>query len=450
MGVETQEISSHTDKLFSAILLEQQKINAVKSADSVNKEQSDSLLREYANLRGRDFFYSYLSSGRGHGPFTELMDGSVKYDLIGHMGVGLLGRSHPLYIRATLEAATCDTAMCGNLLVYQESLDLSRILLQQVQKSRLRHFWFAGSGSFAGDTALKIIWQKKNPKYRMIAFAKAFAGRSVAMGEITDNSAYRKGMPNLFAVDHIPYFSHQDPEGSLKRTMDALEKLWKKHGNDYAGLTVELIQGEAGFFHGSREYFCEIFKWAKERNLYIWIDEVQSFGRTRELFCFQMLGLDEFVDIVTVGKSLQCCGTLFTKELNPEPLLIAGTFVGALSSIKAGYKTIRYLTEGNFYGKEGRIHKLEQRFINGLKKLMEIGLPISNIRGVGTMISFQVGKGDKEQTILFVKKLFENGIICYTAGRNPFMVRFLLPLAILDSHIDEIFSLLEQTVDEVY
>ena len=287
------------------------------------------------------------------------MDGSVKYDLIGHMGIGLLGRSHPLYIRACLEAATCDTAMCGNLLVYSESLELSKILLQQVQNSRLRHFWFAGSGSFAGDMALKIIWQKKTPRYRMIAFEKAFAGRSVAMSEITDNPSYRKGMPHLLAVDHVPYFSAQDPQGSLDKTMNNLEMLWKKHGSEYAGLTVELIQGEAGFLHGSREYFNKVFKWAKEHQLYIWVDEVQSFGRTRELFCFQMLGLDEFVDIVTVGKSLQCCGALFTEELNPQPLLIAGTFVGALSSLKAGYKTIRYLTEGNFYGKEGRIVKLE-------------------------------------------------------------------------------------------
>ena len=182
MGVDNKEISLSTDHLFSAILLEQQKINAIRPADVHKKEYSNKLLSEYESLRGRGFFYPYLSTGRGHGPFSELADGSVKYDLIGHMGVGLLGRSHPLYIRACLEAAACDTVMCGNLLVYQESLELSKILLQQVKNSKLCHFWFAGSGSFAGDMALKIIWQKKSPRYRMIAFEKSFAGRSIAMG----------------------------------------------------------------------------------------------------------------------------------------------------------------------------------------------------------------------------------------------------------------------------
>ena len=106
----------------------------------------------------------------------------------------------------------------------------------------------------------------------MIAFERAFAGRSVAMSEITDNPSYRKGMPRLLAVDHVPYFSAQDPQGSLDKTMNNLEMLWKKHGSEYAGLTVELIQGEAGFLHGSREYFNKVFKWAKEHQLYIWVD----------------------------------------------------------------------------------------------------------------------------------------------------------------------------------
>ena len=458
-GVESKEISQKTDELFSAILSEQQKIDSLrpKPAHCEKKGLSatilESLLKEYEQSRGRAFFYPYISTGRGHGPFTELIDGSVKFDLINSMGVNLLGHSHPLYIRANLEAAASDVVMCGNLLPYKEPLELSRLLLNTVKDSRLHHFWFAGSGSFANDIALKIIWQKKAPSYRIIAFERAFAGRSVATQDITFNPLYREGMPRFLPVDHVPHFFDD-----LDRTLNALDQLWSKHGSNpdpgpgpkYAALTVELIQGEAGFRHGTANYYKRLFEWAKERDLYIWVDEVQTFGRTRELFAYQMFGLDEYVDVVTVGKSLQCCGTFFTEELNPRPLLIAGTFIASLASLKAGQKIVRYLTEGNFYGEGGRIHKLEQTFTGHLKKLTKSGQPIKNIRGIGTMISFQVDRGEKNQTIAFVKVLFNKGIICYIAGKDPYLVRFLLPLSILDKHIDHIFLILEEALNEFF
>ena len=49
----------------------------------------------------------------------------------------------------------------------------------------------------------------------------------------------------------------------------------------------------------------------------------------------------------------------------------------------------------------------------------------------------------------FIKKLFDNGIISFSAGKDPMRVRFLLPLTILDEHIEEIFSIVEKTVLEI-
>jgi len=74
-----------------------------------------------------------MASGRGHGPFVEMIDGSIKYDLINAIGVNLLGHSHPIYIKSNLEAATSDTMMTGNLLSYQEPYELSKVLLDSVK-----------------------------------------------------------------------------------------------------------------------------------------------------------------------------------------------------------------------------------------------------------------------------------------------------------------------------
>jgi 4-aminobutyrate aminotransferase-like enzyme len=48
-----------------------------------------------------------------------------------------------------------------------------------------------------------------------------------------------------------------------------------------------------------------------------------------------------------------------------------------------------------------------------------------------------------------MKKLFDNGIITFSAGKDPTRVRFLLPLSLLDEHIEEIFMILEKTIMEI-
>ena len=450
-GVETEEIRDQINKLFSSILIEQSKINAISPPDEDKVNLVKSTLEDFNQLRGSSFFFNYLSTGIGHGPFTKLIDGSVKYDLIEGIGVNLLGHSHPLYIKSHLEMATCDTIMCGNLLAYQQSYEAMKSILESVSKSNLKHFWFAGSGGFANDTALKIIWQKKAPKYKLLAFEKAFAGRTVATQNITYNPSYRENMPQSVEVTHVPHFDYKNPKQATEITINALEKAWVAENGDFCALMIELVQGEAGFIYGTSEYYLEICKWAKDKDIYIWIDEVQSFARTRELFAFQMFGLDKYVDVVTVGKALKICGTIYTEELNPKKGLIAGTFNGSLVALDMAQKTIKYLTEGNFYGDKGRIKEIENTFINKLKFLASNSCKdkIGYIGGIGTMISFEIGDATRELTTKFIKNLFDKGVISFSAGNNPTRVRFLLPLSLTSEHIDEIFRIIEQSINEV-
>ncbi len=448
LGAESKEIKEQINKLFSAILAEQQKINCVKGADEDKKNLVQTILNEFASLRGAPLFFNYLSSGRGHGPFTQLVDGSVKYDLIESIGVNLLGHSHPLYIKAHLEMATADTIMCGNLMTYQHAHRTTKAILDSVSKTRLKHFWYACSGSLSNDIALKLIWQKKAPKYKIIAFEKAFAGRSVATQDITYNAGYREGMLKTIPVTHVPHYDYKNPEKAVAKTLEALNQAWNAEPEAYAAIMIELIQGEAGFMYGTKEYYEAIFKWAKEKDLFIWVDEVQSFGRTRELFAFQMFELDQYVDVVTVGKVMQVCGAIYCEELNPKKGLIAGTFNGSLVAIDMAQKTLRYLQEGNFYGPNGRIRELENIFINKLKYLANNSCKgkIGYIGGVGTMISFEVGDSTLDLTNTFVKNLFNNGVISFSAGKDPARVRFLLPISLTDQHIDEIFRIIDLTI----
>lgn len=447
-GVQNTSINKLKDELFSQILIAQKEYMQVRKADEAKKEQMEQILSQISEMKGRASFFPYISTGRGHGPFSELVDGSIKYDLIGGIGPNILGHSHPISIKAHLDAACSDAVMCGNLQTYGDVHNFLAEFMNHLTETKLRHFWFTGSGSFANDTALKMIWQKMAPKYRLIAFEKAFAGRSVATQDITHNEAYREGMPSTVSVDHVPHYNQKNPDESLAQTLAELEKITAQYPNEHCAIMLEIIQGEGGFVYGTKAYYDGICRWAKSKNLVVWIDEVQSFARTQQLFAFQMFGLEKYVDIVTVGKALQVCGVLFSTDLNPKPGLIAGTFNSSLSAVKAGGAILKYLTNGPFFGEKGLNSQIYKKFQSQLSELSK-KYPIPYIGGIGTMVSFEIGDSGKEITLKFIRKLFDNGVICFSAGKDPYRVRFLLPLCLNDSHIEEIFTIIEKTLQEV-
>ncbi len=450
-GIKTTEIENKINELVELIQSEHQKIDSIKGSDPDKSAVQAEILENYKVLRDKPLFYDFVASGKGNGAFVELVDGSVKYDLIGAIGVYLLGHSHPLYTRAHLEAATKDVVMCGNLQPYTEAYKATETILEAVKGSKLKHFWFAGSGSFANDTALKLVWQKKAPNYKLIAFDKCFAGRSVATQDITANAGYREDMPEKIEVERVPHFDQNDPENAIIKTLDALDAVWAKAPGQYCAIMMEVVQGEGGFIYGTKEWYHAVCKWAQKKGVYIWFDEVQTFGRTHKLFAHQMFELDEYADIVTVGKALQGCGVLFSTELSPKPGLIAGTFNGSVAGLNAASKTINYLQNGGFYGESGRIAQIEKNFIDGIQSLKDGSCSgkIGHIGGVGTMLSFEVGDAGGDVSKDFIKKLFENGVISFTAGRNPTRIRFLVPVTITDEQINDIMTIIEKTVLEV-
>lgn len=452
LGANNEKIQSAMSQLSSEIIREQSKIQSVKGPDAGKEDLVSQELAKYQTKRGKGFFFNYLSSGKGSGPFTELIDGSVKYDLINGIGPSILGHGHKAYIDGVIEAAAVDTVMCGNLQTYEAPKRLTDYLLDHASKdSKLAHFWFSGSGSFANDVALKLLWQKAAPKYNLIAFEKAFAGRSVATQDITYNQSYRVGMPELVNVRHVPHYDQKAPGQAIDKTIKALDEVWNKEPDSFCGLMIEMIQGEGGFVYGPREYYVAIFEWARSKKIPIWIDEVQTFGRTHELFSFQMYDLGEYVDIVTIAKALQCAGTLYTEELNPKPGLIAGTFNGSIASLCSGYYVLKELCENGYYGSDGKMKQLEQAFFKRLQALMDGSCKnkITYYGGVGSMIAFEVGDSSKEFTTSYVKKLFDNGIISFVAGQDPTRVRFLLPAILTEAHMDDIFKIIEKTTLEL-
>lgn len=336
------------DRLVSLVEEASRQLSGVRSATNHQlSQQLQATLQGFQKDRGRDLVFPFISSGLGRGPFVELVDGSVKYDLITGIGIHFFGHSHPELMRESLIATASDIYQ-GNLQPGFEVTELLRAMLSRVQSSRLRHGWVTTCGTMANEIALKIIRQKKFPAHHVIAFEHCFAGRSTTMQEITDSPKYREGQPVHGEVHYIPFYQPRlGLRQSIHDTLERLRATVKRYPGQIAALMMEPVQGEGGFHFAPREYYVEIFEEAKKFGIAIWLDEIQSFGRTGQLFAFQTFGLDAYVDVVTAAKMLHASVVLYSEEFNPRPGLVAGTFTGTSASLRVAQRLSNFSTMGS-------------------------------------------------------------------------------------------------------
>src|SRR3712207_2939420 len=118
------EYLSARKALLDSILSKTKTITGIRgSANPEARENYLQMIKDYGKSKGREQYFNYLSSGFGRGPFVELLDGSVKLDLITGIGVNFFGHSHPEIMSAVLDTVTSDT-MQGNLQPGPEAKDL--------------------------------------------------------------------------------------------------------------------------------------------------------------------------------------------------------------------------------------------------------------------------------------------------------------------------------------
>lgn len=447
---DSQAIQKLIDGLAGEVAQLSAELKGITAPQPGPAEAAKQKMEKIGQLRGRPLHYPFIGTGAGRGPYVELEDGSVKLDLINGIGIHLFGHSHPRVMKAALKGALSDVIMQGNLEPNKEYVQLTEKLVKLAGKnSRLKHAWFGTCGTMANESALKIARQKHSPAKMIVSFKNAFAGRSTMMAEVTDNPGFKQGLPDYNEVLRLPFYDYKDPK-STEKTLNAFKEHVAKYPGQIACFVFEPMLGEGGYMPAPKEFFIPLLDFAKSQNIAIWADEVQTFARTGELFAFETLGFGQYVDIVTIAKTVQLGVTFYTEEYNPKPGLISGTFAGSTVSMNAGMEMVDMLVNDGYLGKNGRIQKIHERFVGGLKKMGEGSCKgkVSEASGLGLMVAFQPFDGKKEQVDPFLKKLFANGVIAFSCGKDPMRARFLIPACIEDADIDIALSVIEKTILE--
>ncbi len=453
----------------------QAKITGVRGPrDDAARVSFEALMEQFALVRGRPLLYPYIGSGLGNGPFVELADGSVKMDMICGIGVHFFGHGDPDLVAAALQGATGDLTMQGHLMANEDALACGKIIREEAARcSNLKHAFLGGSGAMANENALKVCYQKNEPASRVIAFNHCFMGRSTTMAQIGDSAGGRQGIPLSTLVDYMPFYDHamarrmsagdiSGPTRVIDMAVWHLEQYIQRYPGQHASFIFELVQGEGGFNTALPEFHHALMEVCKANGIAVWADEVQTFGRTDRMFCFDALGLGDMIDVCCIGKMSQVCAALFTDEYNPKPGLLSATFMGSSGALNVGRRVLERLRDGDFYtapdGTPGRIakhHKMFRDHVGALIGKHPDWFPANHrvvdlVGGFGGMVRFTPFGGRKDAVLALCKACFEEGLILFYCGHDPYHIRMLPPLGIMEEkHWTTVFELLERAMTKI-
>ena len=181
----------------------------------------------------------------------------------------------------------------SNLYYTEPCAKLAQMLCE---KTGMKKVFFGNSGAEANECAIKVArkWAAENKGeeyFTIVTLENSFHGRTLTTLAATGQAHYHELFQPL-----TPGFVHT-PAGDV----DALRATVKEH--KCAAILMECVQGEGGVIAMDEAFVRAVAEIAKEENLLLMIDEVQTGnGRTGELYAYMHYGISP--DVVTTAKGI--------------------------------------------------------------------------------------------------------------------------------------------------
>lgn len=342
---------------------------------------------------------------RGKGCFVYDEAGTEYLDLYGGHAVISIGHAQPDYVRAVQEQV-------GRLGFYSNSVENP---LQQRLAEKLGRIsgyddyrlFLCNSGAEANENALKLA-SFHTGRAKVLAFAKAFHGRTSGAVAATDNPAISAPFNRTENVEFVPL-------GDIAAVREKLST------GLFAAVIVEGIQGVAGIHCPSDDFLRELRAVATETGTQLILDEIQSgYGRTGRFFAHQQAGIRP--DLITMAKGMgngfPIGGVLVAPHFEARPGMLGTTFGGNHLACAAAIAVLEVI---------GRDRLVENATAVGDYLLAELRRidAVKEVRGRGLMIGIEIdGSGAEFRRRL----LFDHHV--FTGGAGASTVRLLPALTL--------------------
>jgi acetylornithine/N-succinyldiaminopimelate aminotransferase len=368
---------------------------------------------------------------RGEGMFLWDTEGKRYLDFVGGWAVTSLGHS-PAALQEALsrQASTLVHASPG---YYNKPMIQFAELLTSV--SGMEKVFFAGSGAEANESAIKLARKhgsvNMNGAHEIITLTNSFHGRTLA----TMSAAGKPQWKELFAPK-VDGFKHV-PINDLDACFAAVT-------NHTCAIMVELIQGEGGVHAVDEAYLYGLRKICDMYGMLLIFDEIQTgMGRTGKLFAYEHYGIKP--DVLTLGKGIgggfPLSAMLTTSKYDLfEPGDQGGTYCGQPLAMAAGYAVLQELLAQNLARNAAQQGSY---LVEGLRELAR-DLAISNIRGKGLLLAFDVPEGAAAELAAIC---LHEGLLINSP--NPSTIRLVPPLIVAQRDVDEMLHILRLAFNQL-
>tara|TARA_R110002094_G_scaffold48104_7_gene59587 strand:- start:1102 stop:2283 length:1182 start_codon:yes stop_codon:yes gene_type:complete len=375
-----------------------------------------------------------IAFDHGEGAYLWDTQGRRFLDFGAGIAVASLGHCHPHLVEAIRDQA-------GKLMHTSNLYHIpgqERLAEQLVANTFADAVFFNNSGGEAVEMGIKMMrrfhYANGRPeRYRVISVAGAFHGRSLACIAAGKQEKHLKGFgPEVDGFDQVAY-------GNLNEMRAAI-------GPETAGILVEPVQGEGGIRAMPEDYLRALRDIADEFDILLMFDEVQSgVGRTGKLYAYEWTGVapDILASAKGLGGGFPLGATMASERV--AAAMTAGshgtTYGGNPLAMAAGNAVLDIVLAPGFME---NVEKTSKRFKVGLERLVaRYPRLLAETRGKGLMLGLQcqITNGD------LVKKLMDHGLLSVPAGDN--VVRFVPPLTITTTEVDEALEILETALSEL-
>lgn len=364
-----------------------------------------------------------LTKGQGSTLYDE--DGKKYIDFGSGIGVTAFGINDPVWTKA-VEEQLHRVQHTSNLYYTAPCAKLAQLLCE---KSGMKKVFFGNSGAEANEGAIKFA--------RKYSFDKYGAGRSTIITLV--NSFHGRTITTLAATGQDSFHTVFDPftPGFKYCPANDIEALQAAATDDVCAVLFECVQGEGGVNNLSPTFVNAIAKLAKEKDILIAVDEVQTGnGRTGTYFAYQQYGITP--DIVTTAKGLggglPIGAVLFGEKLqNTMTPGSHGSTFGGNPVVAAGACSIVERIDDDFLSE---VQSKSEKIRTALAKVKGI----KSISGMGLMLGIETDKPAGE----VAKACLANGLLILTAKSK---LRLLPALNISDAELNEGLEILKGVLE---
>ena len=364
-----------------------------------------------------------LTKGQGSTLYDE--NGKKYIDFGSGIGVTAFGINDPVWTKA-VEEQLHRVQHTSNLYYTAPCAKLAQLLCE---KSGMKKVFFGNSGAEANEGAIKFA--------RKYSFDKYGAGRSTIITLV--NSFHGRTITTLAATGQDSFHTVFDPftPGFKYCPANDIEALQAAATDDVCAVLFECVQGEGGVNNLSPTFVSAIAKLAKEKDILIAVDEVQTGnGRTGTYFAYQQYGITP--DIVTTAKGLggglPIGAVLFGEKLqNTMTPGSHGSTFGGNPVVAAGACSIVERIDDDFLSE---VQRKSEKIRTALAKVKGV----KSISGMGLMLGIETDKPAGEAA----KACLANGLLILTAKTK---LRLLPALNISDAELNEGLEILKGVLE---